>query len=100
MMQKNDLRVLPRDNGMWALQRDGAARAISTYPTKRAAREAAQVLARREGVELSVQNRLGWVTAPGAHLFDEVAAISTAVDLLQRRVTRLESGWRALPATD
>lgn len=86
-MQKNDLRVFPRPNGRWAMQRDGASRVISTYDTKRAALDAGQRKATQDGVDLTIQNRCGWVTQSGTHLLEELAGRERAGDLLTRQRT-------------
>lgn len=87
-MQKNDLRVFPRPNGAWAIQRDGASRALSTHETKRAALEAARLRAVRDGVELSIENRRGWVTDMDSHLFEELAQWRPSDDLITRLRSR------------
>lgn len=84
-MQKNDLRVFPRPNGTWAMQRDGASRVISTYDTKRAALDAGRRKATRDGVDLTVKNRCGWITESGVHLLEELAGRQPAADLLTRQ---------------
>ena len=86
-MQKNDLRVFPKPNGTWAMQRDGASRALSTHETKRAALEAARRRASRDGVDLSIEHRCGWVTSMGTHLLEELARWQPADDLIIRQRT-------------
>ncbi len=86
-MLKNDLRVFPKANGTWAMQRDGASRVLSTHRTKRAALEAARLRASRDGVDLSIQNRRGLVTDCDTDLLDELVRWHPADDL----VTRLRS---------
>lgn len=83
-MQKSDLRVFPRPNGTWAMQRDGATRAMSTYETKRAALAAGRVKASRDGVDLTVQHRCGWITDDGTHLLEELGRWQAAADLTIR----------------
>lgn len=87
-MQKSDLWVLPRPNGAWAIQCDGASRALSTHETKRAALEAARQRASRDGVDLSIRNRRGWVTASSSHLLDELVRWQQRDDLITRQRTR------------
>lgn len=81
-MQKSDLRVFPRPNGTWVMKRDGGSRPLSTYDTKRAALGAGRIKAMRDGVDLTVQHRCGWVTDGGAHLLDELARQQPMDDLL------------------
>jgi hypothetical protein len=86
-MQKNDLRVFPRPNGTWAMRRDGASRALSTHETKRAALQAARLRASRDGVDLTIENRRGWVTDPCGHLLDELARRQPTDDFVSRQRT-------------
>lgn len=81
-MPKDDLRVFPRPNGTWAMQRDGATRAISTYDTKRAALEAGRRQATRDGVELTVQHRCGWITEAGMHLLEDLSRWQQSHDMI------------------
>lgn len=87
-MPKKDLQVVPRPNGTWATWRDGASRALSTHETKRAALEAARRRASRDGVDVTIKNRLGWVTDSDNCLLDELARWRPATDLIIGQRTR------------
>lgn len=83
-MKKSDLRVFPRPNGTWAMQRDGATRVLSTHASKRAALRAGRSKATQDGVDLTVQHRCGWITDGGVHLLEELARALPPEDLILR----------------
>ena len=87
-MKKSDLRVFPRPNGTWAMQRDGATRVLSTHASKRAALRAGQVRASRDGVDLTIQHRCGWITEGSIHLLEELARALPPDDLILRERSR------------
>lgn len=84
-MQKSDLRVFPRANGTWAMQREGATRASATYDTKRAALDAGRRKATRDGVDLTIQNRRGWTFDSVIYSLEEFAHSQSADNLTARQ---------------
>jgi hypothetical protein len=61
MAKTPPVHVVPRDDGRWAVEREGAGRASSVHDTQVAAAEAGRQTARNEHTEFNLHGRNGQI---------------------------------------
>lgn len=66
-LKKPQIAVEPRDDGRWAVQKDGTQRASRVFDRKQDAVDRARTQARREGAELVVKNAQGRIESKDSH---------------------------------
>lgn len=67
MPRKPQISVEPRDDGKWAVQKDGTQRASRVTDTKQEAVDLARAQAKREGAELVIKKGDGTIQSKDSH---------------------------------
>jgi uncharacterized protein YdaT len=71
MAKKNGVHVVPRDDGGWAVTREGSSRASRVVGTQREAIAAGRATAQREHTELVIHGANGQIRAKDSHGKDD-----------------------------